>query len=101
MIFPKITFRLGGSAFKADLHAEQRQGQALSGAKAHDVRGLAPSWAARRTYGLEHVLQACSWKFQNTFTTFYLKDLSSIAGELFALGPLSVAQTVVQPRHVR
>ena len=81
-------------------YAQQNEdAMSWSGVKAHDVRGLAASWAVRGTYGLEAVLQACTWKTHTTFTSFYLKDLSAISGDLFALGPLSVAQTVVRPHQ--
>jgi len=73
----------------------------LSGVRAHDVRGLAASWAARGTYSMDQLMQACSWSSHTTFTSFYLKDLSAIKDDLLTLGPLSVAQTVVDPRQVR
>jgi len=72
----------------------------LSGVRAHDVRGLAASWAARGTYSIDQLLQACSWSSHTTFTSFYLKDMSAIKDDLLTLGPISVAQTVVNPRHV-
>ena len=77
---------------------DNSQARALSGAKAHDVRAFAASWAARGTFNLEALLQACSWRTHSTFTSFYLKDLSGIADDLYALGPLVVAQAVVHPR---
>jgi len=73
----------------------------LSGVRAHDVRGLAASWAARGTYSLDQLLQACSWSSHTTFTSFYLKDMSAIKDDLLTLGPIAVAQTVVDPRYVR
>ena len=53
--------------------------------RAHDVRGLAASWALLKNVSLEEILGACSWRSHNTFTQFYLKDLSSIQGELLKL----------------
>jgi integrase len=60
--------------------------------RAHDVRGLATSWAFKNSVPLVDVLRAGSWKNHTTFTNFYLKDLTSIQDGLRSLGTLSVAQ---------
>ena len=75
-----------------------KQARELANIKTHDIRGLAASWA-RGSVSLESVMEACSWKAHNTFTDFYLKDLTLIRDDLLSLGPLSVAQTVVVPPH--
>ena len=46
------------------------------GVKAHDVRAFAASKVFCGGVSTDQILQACHWKFYNTFTSFYLKDLS-------------------------
>ena len=77
---------------------DNSEARTLAGVKAHDVRAFAASWASRGPFNLEALLQACSWRSHTTFTSFYLKDLSAVADQLYALGPLVVAQSVVQSR---
>jgi integrase len=59
---------------------------------AHQVRGMAASWALQRNVALESIMAACSWKAHNTFTQYYLKDLALISDEMYHLGPVVVAQ---------
>ena len=44
------------------------------GVKAHDV--FAASKAFDGGVSTDQILQVCHWKSHNTFTSFYLKDLS-------------------------
>ena len=69
----------------------------LSSARTHEVRALASSMAFRGSIELEEVLRACTWKNANTFTTHYLRDVSTFAGTLNSLGPVVAAQKVVHP----
>ena len=46
------------------------------GVKAHDVRAFAASKAFYGGVSMDQILKACHWKSHNTFTSFYLKDLS-------------------------
>ena len=69
----------------------------LSSARTHEVRALASSMAFRGNMDLEEVLKACTWKSANTFTTHYLRDVSTFAEELHSLGPVVAAQSVVRP----
>ena len=68
----------------------------LSAAKPHEIRGLAASVAWKVNTSLPDILQSASWAHHNTFTSFYLKDISVIKGELHALGPFVAAQKVIQ-----
>ena len=61
------------------------------GVKAHDVRGMAASWARCRQASTEAILAACSWKAHNTFTHYYLKDLAHIEDDMLCLGPMVAA----------
>jgi integrase len=63
----------------------------LFGVKAHQVRSLAASWAFLRNASLDSILEAGSWRSHNTFTHFYLKDLTHIQGEMLVLGPVVAA----------
>jgi hypothetical protein len=69
----------------------------LANVRAHDIRALAASWAFKTGVALEDVLNACSWKCHNTFTSHYLKDiaLSDTEGK-FSLGPFVSAQQLVR-----
>ena len=44
--------------------------------KAHQVRALAATQAFYNNAPIESVLQACTWACHNTFSSFYLKNLS-------------------------
>ena len=67
--------------------------------KAPDVRAFAASKAFQSGISLDQILSACHWKSHNTFTQFYLKDVSWADSELFHLGPVVAAQQVHhQPR---
>ena len=68
----------------------------LSAAKPHEVRALAASVAWKVNTALPDILQAACWSHHNTFTSFYLKDVSVIKGELHALRPFVAAQKIIQ-----
>jgi len=65
--------------------------------KAHEIRALSASWLALRTRSLDQILKAASWSSHNTFTNFYLRDLSYLEKDMFVLGPIVVSQQVVKP----
>lgn len=60
--------------------------------KAHSVRAVASSLAFVKGVPLDQVLASCSWAAHNTFTSFYLRDLTLMKDGLCSLGSLSVAQ---------
>ena len=62
--------------------------------KAHDVRAFAASKAFQSGVSLAQILSACHWKFHNTFTQFYLKDVAWADSELYHLGPVVAAQQI-------
>lgn len=62
--------------------------------RAHEVRALSASLALLANVSTENILRAASWKSQNTFTSFYLRDLSAEADGLMALGPLVASRKV-------
>ena len=69
----------------------------LSKTSTHEVRALASSLAFRGTMELEEVLRSCTWRNATTFTSHYLRDVSTCSDDLFSLGPVVAAQKVVQP----
>ena len=47
----------------------------LTEVRAHDTRRLASSWALFNGAPVKDILQAAHWACENTFTSFYLKDV--------------------------
>ena len=65
--------------------------------KAHD-RAFAASKAFYGGVSVDQIMQACHWKAHNTFTNFYLKDLTwSDNDNNMYLGPVVAAQQVLDP----
>ena len=71
----------------------------LTGVKAHDVRAFAASKAFYGGTSMDQIMQACHWKSHNTFTKFYLKDLSGQDQKegSYHLGSFIAAQQVMPP----
>ena len=68
--------------------------------KAHDIyiRAFAASKAFYGGVSLDQIMQACHWKAHNTFTNFYVKDLTwSDNDNNMYLGPVVVALLVLDP----
>ena len=66
--------------------------------KAHDIRAFAASKAFYGGVSVDQIMQACHWKAHNTFTNFYLKDLTwSDNDNNIYLGPIVAAQQVLDP----
>lgn len=65
--------------------------------KPHHIRRVSSSWAAYGTHSLEQVLRAGQWKGHNTFLSFYLTDMTLMADDLYSLGPIVAASSVVTP----
>ena len=78
-------------AVKLAYQSSTTEVQQISGVRAHDVRSLASSWALLRNVSIDEVLEACSWKAHNTFTQYYLKDLTRIQDKMLKLGPVVAA----------
>ena len=60
--------------------------------KAHDVRALAASTAFMSRVPLNVFMDSCSWSSHNTFTLFYLRDLTWNDREGLRLAPCVAAQ---------
>ena len=66
--------------------------------KVHDIRAFAASKAFYGGVSVDQIMQACHWKAHNTFTNFYLKDLTcSDNNNNMYLGQVVVAQQVLDP----
>ena len=66
--------------------------------KAHDIRAFAASKGFYGGVSVDQIMQACHWKAHNTFTNFYLKDLTwSDTDNNMYLGPVVAAQQVLDP----
>ena len=66
--------------------------------KAHDIRAFAASKAFYGGVSVDQIMQACHWKAHNTFTNFYLKDLTwPDSNNNMYLGPVVAVQQVLDP----
>ena len=66
--------------------------------KAHDIRAFAASKAFYGGVSVDQIMQACRWKAHNTFTNFYLKDLTWPDNDNnMYLGPVVAAEQVLDP----
>ena len=66
--------------------------------KAHGIRAFTASKAFYGGVSVDQIMQGCHWKAHNTFTNFYLKDLTwSDNDNNMYLGPVVAAQQVLDP----
>ena len=66
--------------------------------KVHDIRAFAASKAFYGGVSVEKIMQACHWKAHNTFTNFYLKDLTwSDNNQQYVSGTSSSGTTSPRP----
>ena len=78
-------------------HAYQ-QSLVLVQVKAHDIKAFGASKAFYNGVSVYQIMKACHWKAHNTFTNFYLKDLTwSDNDNNMCLGPVVAAQQVLDP----
>ena len=67
---------------------------------AHEVRALSASWAYNCQVALPDILSAAFWRSSGVFQNSYLPDMACIAEGMSTLGPVVVAQQVVDPGHL-
>ena len=66
--------------------------------KTHDIWAFGSFKAFYGGVSVNQIMQACHWKAHNTFTNFYLKDLTwSDNDNNMYLGPVVAAQQVLDP----
>ena len=64
---------------------------------AHEVRA---SWAYNCQVALPDILAAAFWRSSGVFQNSYLRDMACVAEGMSTLGPVVVAQHVVDPGHL-
>ena len=67
---------------------------------AHEVRALSASWTYNCQVALPDILSAAFWRSSGVFQNSYLRDMACIADGMSTLGPVVVAQQVVDPGHL-
>ena len=60
-----------------------------------ETRGIAPSLLFKKTFAIDQVLKAGTWRRHTTFTHHYLRDIAHRSLDTFHLGPVVAAQAVV------
>ena len=59
-----------------------------------ELRAFASSLAFHQSYSLKQVMEAASWRNDNTFVSFYLRDISQM-GDITSAGPFVASQKVI------
>ena len=67
---------------------------------AHEVRALSASWAYNCQVVLPDILAAAFWRSSGVFQNSDLRDMACVAEGMSTLGPVVVAQHVVDPGHL-
>ena len=67
---------------------------------AHVVRALSASWVYNCQVALPDILSEAFWRSSGVFQNSYLRDMACIAEGMSTLGPVVVAQHVVDPGHL-
>ena len=62
--------------------------------QARELRAFASSLAFHQNYSLKQVMEVASWRNNNTFVSFYLRDLSQM-GDVTTAGPFVAGQKVI------
>jgi integrase len=63
--------------------------------RTHEIRAIASSLAKQANVPMADIMRTCSWAGHNTFTHYYLRDMSTILGDLHVLGPIMVAGAII------
>ena len=67
--------------------------------KAHDITAFTASKAFYSGVSVDQIMQACHWEAHNTFTNFYLKDLTWSDDNNMYLGPVRTSSSgTLSPR---
>ena len=62
---------------------------------------MAASLSLQSNFSLNSILENCCWTAHSTFSSFYLRDMSTQTGELFSLGPLVAAGQIIISKEIR
>ena len=72
-------------AIKLTYQMAEQKPPILSKLKPHEIRAIATSLAAWKVVSIEQIVASCQWASQNTFTTFYMRDVApDLTGTLFS-----------------
>jgi hypothetical protein len=74
--------------------AEYKQ---LNNITTHEIRAIAASLNVHATFALEDVMNNCSWQNPTTLTSYYLRDVTTLLGDIRCLGPICAAGRVIRP----
>ncbi len=61
----------------------------------HELRALATSILFKHTHSLNAVMEAACWRNHNTFSHFYLRDITKTNDDIMSLGPIVAGQGIV------
>ena len=64
-----------------------------------ELRAFDSSLAFHQSYSLKQVMEAASWMNDNTFVSFYLRDIAQM-GDLTSAGPFVAGQKVLTISHL-
>jgi integrase len=67
----------------------------LNSITTHEIRAIAASLNVHTTFKLEEVMHTCSWRSHTTFTNYYLRDVTTLVGDLRTLGPICAAGSLI------
>ncbi len=62
---------------------------------AHELRALATSTLFKHTHSLTAVMGAACWRNHNTFSQFYLRDITRMNDDIMSLGPIVAGQNII------
>ena len=77
-----------------DVNTEE---ESLGQVRAHDLRAIAASWNLHHSIPISDILRAAQWRSHNTFTSFYLRDMTMQEDDILRLGPICTGGQVVRP----
>ena len=68
--------------------------QPVPAPRAQETRGVAPSLLFKKSFTVDQVLKAGTWRKHTTFTRQYLRDIAHQSFDTFHLGPVVAAQVL-------
>lgn len=80
--------------------AYEHAGLALPASNAHELRAWSASLAMAQSVAISDILSAAYWKSENTFTNFYLRDVSLTRQDgSYGIGSVVAAQRALTSTH--
>ncbi len=86
----KVILDAYGSAMEEDATLS------LQRASVHELRALSTSLLFHKKMSVNAVMEAACWRGNSTFSSFYLRDVSSTVDGLTSLGHMVAAQEIVK-----